>query len=108
MTRIRKTALNISDAIDAKLLALVEKTKLSKTALLEQAIDLLHAQVMAEPSLILGYIQIGRTGDLEPAETDCTDCGQSCEVGGLWLRIGSTHGQISMSGTLCQRCASSE
>ncbi|MBK9095613.1 MAG: hypothetical protein IPM84_23225 [Anaerolineae bacterium] len=91
----RRTSLNITAALDAKLVQMAGRTRLTKTAILEAALDSYHAVVMKSPDMTLGYIQATHPGDLAPENTDCSRCEQPCHPGGLWFTVGLTHNQLS-------------
>jgi hypothetical protein len=55
-----------------------------------------------DPALCLGYIQLDRLGDLAAREVECTECGQPCEPGGVWLAV---MGDLTLRGPLCNLCA---
>jgi hypothetical protein len=84
--------------------ALIEHTGKSLTELLTIAAGLLEQHFQHyDPQLLAGYIQIARYGDLGP-DAECPECGQA--FGGLpFVRL---HGDGTLSGPICARCASSE
>ena len=104
----RKTSLNITAALDAKLVQLAGRTRLTKTAILEAALDSYYAVVMQSPDMTLGYVQVARPGDIDPKQLNCVLCEQPCHPGGVWLTVGLTRNQLSLSGPLCTRCAARE
>ncbi|MBK9093255.1 MAG: hypothetical protein IPM84_10830 [Anaerolineae bacterium] len=87
----RRTSLNITAALDAKLAQMAGRTRLTKTAILEAALDSYYAVVMKSPDMTLGYVQVARPGD-----------------GGIWFTVGLTRNQLSLSGPLRIRCAARE
>ena len=74
----RKASLNITAALDAKLAQMAGRTRLTKTAILEAALDSYYAVVMKSPDMTLGYGQVARPGDIDPKQLDCVLCEQPC------------------------------
>lgn len=60
----RKTSLNITAALDAKLGQMTGRTRLTKTAILEAALNSYYAVVMQSPDLTPDYVQVARPGDI--------------------------------------------
>ena len=48
------------------------RTRLTKTAILEAALDSYYAVVMQSPDLTLGYVQVARPGDIDPKQLDAS------------------------------------
>lgn len=71
----RRTSLNITAALDAKLAQMAGRTK---TVILEAALDSYYTVVMKSPDMTLGYIQVARPGDIDPKQLDCVLCEQPC------------------------------
>ncbi|MFZ2423429.1 MAG: hypothetical protein WA029_20030 [Anaerolineae bacterium] len=74
----RRTSLNITAALDAKLAQMAGRTRLTKIAILEAALDSYYAVVMKSPDMTLGYVQATHPGNLAPENTSCAFCGQLC------------------------------
>ena len=104
----RNMSLNTIAALDAKLVPMAGRTRLTKTAILEAALDSYYAVVMKSPDLTLDYVQVARSGDIDPKQLNCVLCEQPCHPGGIWLTVGLTRSQFSLSGPLCIRCAAKE
>jgi hypothetical protein len=84
--------------------ALGVRTGKTLTELLTIAADLLEQHFQHyDPALLVGYIRVARYGDLGP-DSECPECGQA--FGDLpFVRL---HGDGSLSGPSCSRCANSE
>ena len=105
---MRKTSLNITETQAERLAAIKAKTGQTLTAILEAAIEAHYQAVMADPALVLGYIQPQRAGDLT-ADAECVICGGVCDPGGVWWQLAANAtGQLQSAGPLCSRCAMSE
>lgn len=96
----------ISTDAMAQLAAIEAATRLTRRAVLENAIAMLHESMFTAPdgaNLVLGYLRLDRFGELEPTDA-CPVCGSAYEDRGIWLRV---HGSGVLTGPLCSRCASS-